>query len=153
GAIPCELRGGARRYHAQWNDRPVECRKRPHLHDPDARRRDAERDRSGIFLVPQRHSRYWKLFRHQCTSALSVTIPTSSTLGFANATPGRIWLAAINNAGTVELAVINCLTSTATSKSIYPLAGWGIINTTALGGPSNSSGVFYSTIARSSVPY
>ena len=86
------------------------------------------------------------------TSALSVTIPTSSTLGFANATPGRIWLAAINNAGTVELAVINCLTSTATSKSIYPLAGWGIINTTALGGPSNSSGVFYSTIARSSVP-
>src|SRR5262249_26774137 len=74
------------------------------------------------------------------TSALSVTIPTSSTLGFANATPGRIWLAAINNAGTVELAVINCLTSTATSKSIYPLAGWGIINTTALGGPSNSSG-------------
>src|SRR5262249_44709664 len=32
-------------------------------------------------------------------------------------------------------------------------AGWGIVNTTALGGPSNSSGVFYSTIARSSVPY
>jgi len=87
------------------------------------------------------------------TSALSVTVPTSSTLGFSNNTPGRIWLTAINNSGTVELAVINCLTSTASSKSIYPLAGWGIVNTTALGGPSNSSGVFYSTIARSSVPY
>jgi hypothetical protein len=87
------------------------------------------------------------------TSALSVTVPTSSTLGFSNNTPGRIWLTAINNAGTVELAVINCLTSAATSKSIYPLAGWGIVNTTALGGPSNGTGVFYSTIARSSVPY
>jgi hypothetical protein len=87
------------------------------------------------------------------TSALSVTIPTSSTMGFSNNTPGRIWLTAINNAGTVELAVINCLTSTATSKSVFPLAGWGIITTTALGGPSNNGGVFYSTIARSSVPY
>ena len=87
------------------------------------------------------------------TSALSVTIPTSSTLGFANNAPGRIWLSAINNSGTVELAVINCLTSTSTSKSIYPLAGWGIVNTTALGGPSNNSAVFYSTIARSGVPY
>jgi len=87
------------------------------------------------------------------TSALSVTVPTSSTLGFSNNTPGRIWLVAINNSGTVELAVINCLTSTASSKSIYPLAGWAIVNTTALGGPSNSSGVFYSTIARSAVPY
>jgi hypothetical protein len=87
------------------------------------------------------------------TAALSVTVPTSSTLGFSNNTPGRIWVVAINNSGTVELAVINCLTSTSTSKSIYPLAGWGIVNTTALGGPSNSSGVFYSTIARSAVPY
>ena len=87
------------------------------------------------------------------TAALSVTVPTSSTLGFSNNTPGRIWVVAINNSGTIELAVINCLTSTSTSKSIYPLAGWGIVNTTALGGPSNSSGVFYSTIARSAVPY
>lgn len=87
------------------------------------------------------------------TSALSVTVPTSSTLGFSNNVPGRIWLTAINNAGTVELAVINSVTSTATSKSIFPLAGWGIVNTVALGGPSNSSATFYSTIARSAVPY
>ena len=87
------------------------------------------------------------------TAALSVTVPTSSTLGFSNNTPGRIWVVAINNSGTVELAVINCLTSTSTSKNIYPLSGWGIVNTTALGGPSNSTGVFYSTIARSAVPY
>jgi hypothetical protein len=87
------------------------------------------------------------------TAALSVTIPTSSTMGFSNNTPGRIWITAINNSGTVELAVINCLTATTSTTSIYPLAGWGIITTTALGGPSNSSQVFYSTVARSSVPY
>jgi hypothetical protein len=87
------------------------------------------------------------------TAALSVTIPTSSTMGFSNATPGRIWITAINNAGTVSLAVINCLTATSTATTIFPLAGWGIVNTVALGGPSNSSGVFYSTVANSSVPY
>jgi hypothetical protein len=87
------------------------------------------------------------------TAALSVTIPTSSTMGFSNATPGRIWITAINNAGTVSLAVINCLTATSTATTIFPLAGWGIVNTVALGGPSNSSGVFYTTIANSAVPY
>jgi hypothetical protein len=70
------------------------------------------------------------------TAALSVTIPTSSTMGFSNNTPGRIWITAINNVGTVSLAVINCLSATSTSTSIYPLAGWGIVTTTALGGPS-----------------
>jgi hypothetical protein len=83
------------------------------------------------------------------TAALSTKIPAGSTLGSVNATPFRFWLAAINNAGTVELAVINCLSGT----SIYPLAGWGIVNVTAFGGGANSAQVLYGTTSQSSVPY
>jgi hypothetical protein len=37
------------------------------------------------------------------SAALSVTISSGSTMGFSNSTPGRIWLMAINNAGSVAL--------------------------------------------------
>ena len=45
------------------------------------------------------------------TAALSLTIPATATLGFANGAPGRIWITAVNNAGTVSLAAINCFTT------------------------------------------
>lgn len=82
------------------------------------------------------------------TAALSITIPSGQAMGFSNATPGRIWIGGLDNAGTVELFVINALTGT----SIYPLQGWGIISTSAVSGAS-SSGVAYSTSARSSKAY
>jgi hypothetical protein len=59
----------------------------------------------------------------ETTAALSVTLPAGSTLGFSNATPGRIWVAAVNNGGTVSLAVINCYTQS--SGNIFPLAAVG----------------------------
>ncbi len=93
----------------------------------------------------------------EVTAALSITVPASSTLGFANATPGRIWLAAVNNAGTVSLAVINCLaqasTSTTASNSVFPLAGWGITTVTAFGAGANSAQILYGASALSGVPY
>jgi hypothetical protein len=90
----------------------------------------------------------------EVTAALSTTVPASSTLGFANATPGRIWVTAVNNAGTVSLAVINCLSgANATGWSIYPLAGWGIVNVTAYGGGANNAQTFYGAGSLSSVPY
>ena len=85
----------------------------------------------------------------EVTAALSVTVPASSTLGFSNATPGRIWLTAVNSAGTVSLAIINCFAS----GSIFPLAGWGIANITAFGGGANNAQTFYGASALSSVPY
>lgn len=83
------------------------------------------------------------------TAALSITVPAFSTLGFTNATPGRIWVAAVNSAGTVSLAVINCLSGT----SIFPLAGWGIASITAFGGGANSAQVFYGAGALANVAY
>ena len=77
------------------------------------------------------------------TATLSVTVPASSTLGFQNATPGRIWIAAVNNGGAVSLSVINCLAFNAASAGMYPLAGWGIANITAFGGGANNAQVFY----------
>lgn len=81
-------------------------------------------------------------------TALSITIPSGQTMGFSNATPGRVWIGALDNAGTVELFVINALTGT----SIYPLQGWGIISTSAVSGAS-SSGVAYSTTVRTNLAY
>ena len=87
----------------------------------------------------------------EVTSALSLTISAGSTVGFANATAARLWLLAINNAGTVELAAINCLSGT----SIYRLNGWSIITTTAEGGSgaADSAHVPYSTAGRTSVAF
>lgn len=81
-------------------------------------------------------------------TALSITIPSGQTMGFSNATPGRVWIGVLDNAGTVELFVINALTGT----NIYPLQGWGIISTSAVSGAS-SSGVAYSTTVRTNLAY
>ena len=86
------------------------------------------------------------------TAALSVTVTSGQTLGFVNATPGRAWVLAINSAGTVELAVINCVISTTTTTQIYPLQAWGIITTTAMVS-SAAALIPYSGAARSSVAY
>jgi hypothetical protein len=89
----------------------------------------------------------------EVTAPLSVTVPANSTLGFQNATPARIWLAAINNGGAVSLAVINCLAGTnSLGWSIFPLAGWGIANITAFGGGANAAQVFYGAASLASVP-
>lgn len=83
------------------------------------------------------------------TAALSITIPAGQGIGFTNNVPGRVWIGALNNAGVVELYVINALTGT----NIYPLQGWGIFaNTSAVVG-AGSSGVPYSTTARAGVAY
>jgi hypothetical protein len=92
------------------------------------------------------------------TTALNITIPSGQATGFLNATPGRVWVGALDNAGTVELFVINASTLAAGAgagtnvTAIYPLRGWGIISTSAVSGAS-SSGVAYSTTARSSLAY
>jgi hypothetical protein len=92
----------------------------------------------------------------EVTAALSTTVPASSTLGFANGTPGRIWLVAVNNGGTVSLAVINCLTlSSGVPTAIFPLTGiqGPIASITAYGGGANSAGTFYGASSLSNVPY
>lgn len=79
------------------------------------------------------------------TSALSLVISSGSTMGFANATAGRLWIVAFNDAGTLRLGAINCRSGT----DIYPLGGTKIASSTAEGGAgaADSAHVFYTGTA------
>jgi hypothetical protein len=95
------------------------------------------------------------------TAALSLTLSSGSTLGFTSAIAARLWFAIFDDAGTLRLAAINCLTTAANAGSgrnvtaIYPLQGWGIASSTAEGGAgaADSAQVFYTGVAVSSKAY
>lgn len=74
------------------------------------------------------------------TAALSITIPSGTTIGTANGITTPIYVYAIDNAGTVELAV-----------SLSPSFDEGsIVTTTAISGGSSATTI-YSTTARTGV--
>lgn len=76
---------------------------------------------------------------------LSLTIPSTATLGTVSGVASRILILAIDNAGTMELAVYNAAGGANLDET-------GVINTTAIAGGSNSLTV-YSQTARTGVPY
>ena len=81
-------------------------------------------------------------------SAISVVVSSGSTLGTVSATPSRIVVLALDNAGTVELAVVNIAGG-------INLTETGLISTTAEGGAgaADSASTIYSTTARTNVAY
>jgi hypothetical protein len=81
-------------------------------------------------------------------SAISVVVSSGSTLGTVSAVQSRIVVLAIDNAGTVELAVVNIAGGNDLTET-------GVISTTAEGGAgaADSINVIYSTTARTSVAY
>jgi hypothetical protein len=81
-------------------------------------------------------------------TAISTTVSSGSTLGTISATASRIIVLAIDNAGTVELAVVNIAGGNQLDET-------NLITTTAEGGAgaADSANVIYSTTARTSVPY
>ena len=86
----------------------------------------------------------------EVTSALSVVVSSGSTLGHASGIVQHFFVYAIDNAGTVELAVSNL-------PPDYPgtFAGVRLISTTAEGGAggADSATGIYSTTARSNVAW
>ncbi|WP_027578496.1 hypothetical protein [Bradyrhizobium sp. Ai1a-2] len=74
------------------------------------------------------------------TSARSVVIGSTKTLGAVNGTGVRVWITAHNNAGTVQLGAINC---SDTSGVFCPQEH--VKYTTAV--PGNASRAFYTTSA------
>lgn len=78
-------------------------------------------------------------------SQLSLTIPSTATLGTSSGVASRILVIAIDNAGTVELAVYNAAGGASLDET-------GLISTTAIAAGSNSLTV-YSQTARTNVPY
>lgn len=79
-------------------------------------------------------------------AAISVVVPSTATLGTVNAVQSRLVVLAINNAGTMELAVTNISGGSALDET-------GVISTTLIAAASNSKTLYYSTTARTSVAY
>lgn len=79
-------------------------------------------------------------------SAISLVIPSGATLGTTNAAASTLTLLALDNAGTIELAVIN------TNNAVL-LNEAGLISTTLLDSSSDSAAVVYSATARTNVSF
>ena len=79
-------------------------------------------------------------------AAISVTIPSTSTMGTVSAVKSRIVVIAINNAGTVELAAVNISGGSVLDETT-------LITTTAAVAAGNSATAYYSTTARTGVAY
>ena len=77
-------------------------------------------------------------------AAISAVVPSGATLGTTNATLSKVMLLAIDNAGTVELAVCNSSLSLDEST---------LISTTVLDTAADSATVIYSATARTNVPF
>jgi hypothetical protein len=82
------------------------------------------------------------------TAAISMTVSNGSTLGTASGILAKLAVLAIDNAGTIELAVVN-------ANAYGLLDERALISTTAEGGTgtADSGTVIYSTTARTSVPF
>jgi hypothetical protein len=75
-----------------------------------------------------------------------LVIPSTATLGTTNAVLSRLMVLAINNAGTIELAVVN-------NAGGIDLTETGLISTTAISAAATADNIVYSTTARTGVVY
>jgi len=82
------------------------------------------------------------------SAAISMVVSSGSTLGTVSAVQSRIVVIALDNAGTIELAVVNISGGTNLDETT-------LISTTAEGGAgaADSATVVYSTTARTSLPF
>ncbi len=76
----------------------------------------------------------------------SLVVPSGATLGTVSGLAARLVLLAIDNAGTVELAVVNLAGGNNLDETT-------LISTTAISAAATSASVIYSTTARSNVPF
>jgi hypothetical protein len=76
----------------------------------------------------------------------NLVVPASATLGTVNNIQSRLLVLALNNAGTIELAVVNLAGGVQLDET-------NLLTTTAISSGSTSSSTVYSTSARTSVAY
>ena len=76
----------------------------------------------------------------------SLVVPSTATLGTVSAQQSRLVVLALNNAGTIELAVVNI-------SGGKDLTETGVISTTAISVTADVANVIYSTTARTNVAY
>lgn len=85
------------------------------------------------------------------TGALSLTISSGSTLGATSAIPFKLWVTLFDDAGTIRMGVINCLSG----SNIFPLGKIPLASSTAEGGlgAADSAHVFYTGTAVTTKAY
>ena len=84
------------------------------------------------------------------TAALSLTVPSTATMGVSNGVPFRLWLVAISKVdATVHIGIINCVSGT----NIYPLGKLGIATSVAVDTSADNAQVLYADEALASRPY
>lgn len=76
----------------------------------------------------------------------ALTIPSTATLGTVSAVASSIIEVVMNNAGSLERAVVNLAGGSDLSET-------GVISTTAISAAATSASVFYSNTARTNLPY
>lgn len=76
----------------------------------------------------------------------NLVVPASATLGTVSNVQSRLLVIALNNAGTIELAVVNISGGTNLDET-------NLLTTTAISSGSTSASVVYSTTARTSLAY
>ena len=76
----------------------------------------------------------------------NLVVPSSATLGTVSAVQSRLVVIALNNAGTIELAVVNISGGTQLDET-------NLLTTTTISSGSTSASTVYSTTARTSVAY
>lgn len=79
-------------------------------------------------------------------SAISLVVPSGATLGTVSGQQARLVLIAIDNAGTMELAIVNIAGGNNLDETT-------LISTTAISAAAAANNVIYSTTARSNVPF
>lgn len=80
-------------------------------------------------------------------SAISLTVPSGATLGTISATAARLAVIALDNAGTVELAIVNL------AGGSPLLDETNLLTTTAISAAAGAATTVYSATARTNVPY
>lgn len=80
------------------------------------------------------------------TPSANLVIPSGATLGTVNAVPSTIVIAELNNAGTREFAICNIAGGLEIDEQ-------NLISTTAISAAATAANVWYSTTARTSLPY
>jgi hypothetical protein len=79
-------------------------------------------------------------------TAASVTAPSGATLGTTSGVASKLAVLAIDNAGTIEVAIVN-------TAGTVNLDETTLISTTAIDTAADSANVVYSTTARTNVPF
>jgi hypothetical protein len=80
------------------------------------------------------------------STAINLVIPSGATLGTINAVKNRLIIIAIDNSGTVELAIVNIAGGNNLDETT-------LISTTAITTGADSANVAYSNSARTNVPF